>query len=192
MAENEITKEQPAAQTVEVNETPKADVSIDAGKAQAQAFYTMRKQNKQLKEKLKALEEKVNTPVEVAEVPKVAPSVQEVNSIEDLNVQADSILLSDPEVLKNPGIVFSIMDSIENDPYLARIDKADPLMARKMALEKWKSVNTATPVADPVKPTANANRGTFNNIEALVSKLDTLKPGTVEYKNVLAEIISKR
>lgn len=195
MTENETNIEQPVAQPANQEATTPASESKSESpvntesKNQAKAFYEMRKQNKALKDELKALREQVSSKEPVnAEVKPEAPEPK-VN-ITDLIAKADDEMLSDPEILKTPSAVFQVMDLLDSDDYLSKMNTVDPVLARKMALKKWKE--EIVQVAQPISPTSNVSRATTFDLASAVNKLDSLKPGTKEYKDQLNFILKNR
>ena len=195
MTENETNIEQPVAQpenqeavTPAIESKSESPVNTES-RNQAKAFYEMRKQNKALKDELKAIREQVSSKEPVNE--EVTPKVPEPKvNIADLITKADDEMLSDPEILKTPSAVFQVMDLLDSDSYLNRMNAVDPVLARKMALKKWKEETVQ--VAQPISPTSNVSRGSTFNMEAAVNQLDSLKPGTKEYKDQLNKILKNR
>ena len=207
-----VTPEQPEAQKTDVTvETKSTEPVKSEGTKQATAFYEMRKREKALKDQVAQLEESIKkvtpvidqpvnpedttptvTPVQAAvQTPAVTPEAEKVDLVK-LTTQADDLMLADIEIQKDPGAVFEIMDLVEHDAYLARLNSADPYLARKMALEKWKETNNiadTTTVAQPIASSSNVNRGN-SNVDTMLATLKTLKPGTKEYSECLAKIVN--
>ena len=186
-------------QPVPAQEAPKeAPVSNTEDKT-ASAFVRMRQARKADKQRIAELESKLAgaQPVQTPLVPAPAPSVNiqptptpiPANVPEkpaDSEAEAIKVLANDPDVGSIPGGIVEILDMIDKDSKLAKLEAIDPKIAYAEAAKLWKEskgISKAPAVAAPVQISGGITGGKAD-LEAIYAALDKAKPGTKEYREL--------
>lgn len=186
---------------------PVANTTEDSRK-QALAFIAMRKENRELKNKLTSVQgatvipatpatpvepsqETVTPPTPVVAAP--APKVAEVD-IEAESATALASLASDEKIATNPGALLDIISMVDSDPRLVRLHAIDPTLAFREAKNIWLEKAGIGPA--PLVPIApNVSGGTpkgITSLEALYDDLDRATPGTRKWLDIKREIDRKK
>ena len=193
-------------QPVPAQEAPKeAPVSNTEDKT-ASAFVRMRQARKADKQRIAELESKLAgaQPVQTPVVPAPAPSVNiqptptpiPANVPEkpaDSEAEAIKVLANDPDVGSIPGGIVEILDMIDKDSKLAKLEAIDPKIAYAEAAKLWKEskgISKAPAVAAPVQISGGIT-GSNADLEAIYAELDKAKPGSKRYAELTAQMNAK-
>ena len=199
-------------QPVPAQEAPKeAPVSNTEDKT-ASAFVRMRQERRALKQRVAELENAKPVPQPVQEQPKVetptppapAPEVNiqptptpiPANVPEkpaDSEAEAIKVLANDPDVGSIPGGIVEILDMIDKDAKLAKLEAIDPKIAYAEAAKLWKEskgISKAPAVAAPVQISGGIT-GSNADLEAIYAELDKAKPGSKRYSELTAQMNAK-
>ena len=193
-------------QPVPAQEAPKeAPVSNTEDKT-ASAFVRMRQARKADKQRIAELESKLAgaQPVQTPVVPAPAPSVNiqptptpiPANVPEkpaDSEAEAIKVLANDPDVGSIPGGIVEILDMIDRNDKLAKLEAIDPKIAYAEAAKLWKEnkgISKAPAVAAPVQISGGITGGKAD-LEAIYAELDKAKPGSKRYAELTAQMNAK-
>lgn len=193
-------------QPVPAQEAPKeAPVSNTEDKT-ASAFVRMRQERRALKQRVAELEnaKPVPQPVQTPVVPAPAPSVNvqptptpiPANVPEkpaDSEAEAIKVLANDPDVGSIPGGIVEILDMIDRNDKLAKLEAIDPKIAYAEAAKLWKEskgISKAPAVAAPVQISGGITGGKAD-LEAIYAELDKAKPGSKRYAELTAQMNAK-
>lgn len=186
----------PEAAPVDSTTENKSDKTVSA-------FIKQRKELKAYKQRIAELESKISTP-QPAPIPVPAPAkptvetpkaqVQTVNSVA-LPAKAESgneesaiqELAKDADVNSVPGGIVEIMDLVDSDPRLTRLNEIDSHLAFIEAKKMWASklgINNGSKVPISPKVSGGMSGGT-KDLQVLLAEVDNCKPGTKAYRDAV-------
>ena len=189
-----------AEQATTVPATTVAAVPVDSTTVKqdkvTQAFIKNRLERKADKQRIAELEAKIATPPQApattAPVQQVAiaPAVPATNA-EDMTAEIDAIneLALDPDVMKVPGGIVDILESIDSNPRLSKLYKVDHTIAMREAKAIWAQKLGIAPA--PVVPMTTATSGGMgggdvnNDLDAIYKELQANRPGTPKYTQLV-------
>lgn len=106
---------------------------------------------------------------------------------EDAALQAMAV---DKDVASVPGAIMDLMDIVDTDPKIARLNAIDPMLAYAEAKKVWLQKTGIAPAPKP--PVATKISGGMSvakdDLGALFEILDTAKPGTKLYRETVAKV----
>lgn len=204
-------KPNPAESTVvnkEVNEVQPPVVKPDADFAKKSniAFIKMRQERAELKRKIAELE-KVTSAAAPAQAgltsnidrDSIKAEVlaelrnQELTKDRDLKRErAYETLATNEDIMSVPTGIIDVMELVDSDARLSRLNEVDPELALSEAVKVWKERKGLSPSVIPTSTNHVAKKGTVNNLQSVLNKLDTLTPGTSEFNKVYAELKALR
>jgi len=198
----ETTK--PAAEVVSAPEVAKPEASTSVDKT-TQAFIKMRQEKKAMKARIAELEavkpaaqpEPVVTPpvqaqpqpaVSAPAQPQVAVPAETVNVVdESAAIQALSL---DKDVQSVPGAILDIMEIVDSNPKIAKLNEIDSALAFREAKALWASnLGIApTPPAPVATKTSGGMSGDTYNLQALFAAVDAAQPGTKAFRDAVNKV----
>ncbi len=192
----EPAKGQEAAQAV-----PVASTTEDKS---ASAFIRMRQERRALKQRVAELEAAKPAPQPVQEAPAAPAPAPQVNQTPTPTQQAANpvakavgsedeaikALASDPDVGKIPGGIIEVLDMLDTDNRLKKLEDVDPKIAYSEAVKLWKERHGIAPapaVPAPVKISGGISEGKAD-LKAIEAALDKATPGSKEYSKLVAQL----
>lgn len=115
--------------------------------------------------------------------------VADEGSGEDVAIKA---LAADPDVASIPGGIIEVIDMLDSNPKLAKLNAIDSKIAYAEAVKLWKDQHGITqtpPIPAPAKVSGGIS-GSKADLDVLYAKLDKAKPGTKEYNELVAQMNS--
>ena len=203
--------QEPAAPTAPKPEAAPAESTAETGKGvdkSTLAHIRQRQENRALKQRIAELEAAKPapqppaapvTPAPVAQAPQ-APAVsapvqpQEAVKAETVNTEAESMAIQamavDKDVQSVPGAILDILDIVDSNPKIAKINAIDPALALREAKALWASKLGIAPA--PAAPVATKTSGGMStspqDLQALFAAVDAAKPGTKAYRDAVAKV----
>jgi hypothetical protein len=187
-----------AAPATPIAEQPKHD------KATA-AFIKQRQERKADKLKIAELEGKlaaaqpapaVTPPVQAPQAPVVSAPVQPqvVVPAETVDAVSESAAIQamslDKDVQSVPGAIMDIMEIVDSNPKIAKLNAIDSGLAFREAKAIWASnLGIApTPVTPVATKVSGGMSGSPENLQALFAAVDAAKPGTKTFRDAVAKV----
>ena len=169
------------------------------------AFIKMRKDAKASKLRIAELESKIqaapvvtpepqpvvaSAPAPTQTVTTVAPTPAHVAAAEVSEEAAIQELAKDKDVMSVPGGIIDIMDLVDSDPKLVRLNEIDPTLAFREAKAMWTAklgIGKVPLIPAPSTPSGGMG-GEKNDLQALFDTVDAAKPGTKAYRDAVKAV----
>lgn len=167
------------------------------------AFVKQRQQIRDLKKALADVEAAKLVPQQPAAAPVVTPVVapqqpvtkpvvqpQVAESGVDDEVKAIQAMAADSDVRQVPGAIMEILELVDTDPKLAKLDAIDHSLALREAKAIWASrLGIAPAQVTPVVAPVSGGMGTTNeDLDSLMKSMDGLKPGTKAFRDAVSKV----
>ena len=96
----------------------------------------------------------------------------------------------DKDVQSVPGALMDIMDIVDTNPKIAKLNAIDPALALREAKSIWAANLGIAPA--PVAPVATKTSGGMStgpqDLQALFAAVDAAQPGTKAYRDAVAKV----
>lgn len=162
------------------------------------AFIKMRKEKQANKARIAELESKLAAapaaPVATPAPAQTAPIVQPQPAPKaEAVVSEDSVIqemAKDSDVASVPGGIIDIMDLVDSDPKLVKLNAIDPSLAFREAKAMWKAkLGISTPPPTPAPVTVSGGISTDQkDLTELFRKVDEAKPGSKAYREAVKAV----
>lgn len=193
----------PAPVVTEPTQAPVAQAPVPADSTveskNVSAFIRMRKADKANKQKIAELEAKlaaapvvpaVETPAPTQTVAKVTPAPAPVAETVVSEEAAIQEIAKDADVIAVPGGIIDIMDLVDSDPKLSRLNEIDHRLAFTEAKKLWASklgIGATPPTPVPSKISGGISKDT-TDLGELFKAVDQAKPGSKAYREAVKKV----
>jgi len=167
------------------------------------AFIKQRQERKADKQRIAALEAQLAAPQSApAATPAPAPAAPatitpvqpQVNRTEPVVVVDETAAIQETAMDKNvqsvPGAIMDIMDIVDTDPRIVRLNSIDPNLAYSEAKKVWlqrMAIAPTPPIPVAVK-TSGGMSAAHEDLASLFAAVDAQKPGTKAYREAVAKV----